>query len=186
MSDVVLKPWTKGSKTFDPKNLSAKDLADLRGFDIIGVTEKDLGKNLFDRIKRVAKLRKGLDDVGVMAPIHIWGGLDPLMTPLFFFAGAEIFDGISWLRYAYQNGVTMNRESYLIVSDIGVTATKQLNHLYASLDNLTALSNLTIALQQWVDFDGKRFDMFHPHVRDHLEAAYKTMTSKIDVLKGGE
>ena len=91
------------------------DFANLRGFNIIGVTEKDLGANLLDRLMRVAILRKGLDDVGVNAPIHLWGGLDPILTPLFFFAGAEIFDGISWLRYAYNKGIAINRECYAVV-----------------------------------------------------------------------
>jgi hypothetical protein len=79
----------------------------------------------------------------------------------------------------------MNRECYAVVSEIGVTASRQLNHAYASLDNLTALNNLTIALQQWVDFDGKKFDMFNLQVRDPLKKAYEVMTRRLDELKGG-
>jgi hypothetical protein len=41
-------------------------------------------------------------------------------------------------------------------------------HAYAALDNLTALTGLTIALQQWVDFDGNDFSMFHPEVKQDL------------------
>ncbi len=100
ISDFILKPWTKDSKMVDPERLSESDIKTLRGFDIIGVTEKDLGKNLFDRIKAIASLRYKLDSVGIDAPIHIWGGLDPISTPLFFFAGAQIFDGISWLLFS--------------------------------------------------------------------------------------
>ncbi len=53
------------------------------------------------------------------------------------------------------------------------------------MDNLTFLNNLTIALQQWVDFEGKSFDMFDQNVSAHLERAYKTMTSRIPELSGG-
>ena len=185
MSNFIIKPWTPDSKLIDPSQMTDSDLGNLGGFDIIGVTEKELGKDIFERIKRIAKLRRRLDNAKVRAPIHVWGGLDPVMTPLYFFAGAEIFDGVSWLRYAYKDGVAMNRECYAVVSQIGVTASQQLNHAYASLDNLTALDNLAIALQQWVDFDGKKFDMFHLQVRDYLRRAYEIMTSKLDELKGG-
>jgi hypothetical protein len=185
MTNFIIKPWTPVSKTVDPAQMTDADFANLRGFDIIGVTEKELGKDIFDRIKRIAKLRKCLDSAKVSAPIQIWGGLDPIMTPLYFFAGAEIFDGVSWLRYAYKDGVAMNRECYAVVSQIGLTASRQLNHAYASLDNLTALNNLTIALQQWVDFEGKKFDMFHMQMREHFKRAYEIMTSRLDELKGG-
>jgi hypothetical protein len=92
ISDFILKPWFfKGtkSKEIDPSNMSDTDFANLRGFGIIDVTEKELGKNIIDRIKRIAILRQRLDRAKVMSPIHVWGGLDPIMTPLYFFAGAE-------------------------------------------------------------------------------------------------
>ena len=185
MSDFILKPWTPQGRIIEPSQLTEVDFANLRGFDIIGVTEKELGRDIFDRFKRIAKLRRGLDDAKFSGPIHIWGGLDPIMTPLYFFAGAEIFDGVSWLRYAFHDGIAINRECYAVVSPIGVTATGSLNHAYASLENLTALNNITIALQQWVDFEGKKFDMFHPIVRDHLKRAYSVMVSKIRKINGG-
>jgi hypothetical protein len=185
MNNFIIKPWTRDSEFIDPSKMTDADFANLRGFDIVGVTEKELGKDIFDRLKRIAKLRRRFDDARVTAPIHIWGGLDPVMTPLYFFAGAEIFDGVSWLRYAYKDGIAINRECYSVVSSIGITASRQLNHAYASLDNLTVLNNLTIALQQWVDFEGKRFDMFHIQIRDYLKKAYDVMTSRVDELKGG-
>ena len=184
-SDFIVKPFTPGSKLIDLSGMTPTEYANLNGFDVVGVTEKDLGRDVFERVKRIAKLRRNLDMVNVKAPIHIWGGLDPIMTPLYFFAGAEIFDGISWLRYAFKNGMAINRECYAVVSQIGITASRQLNHAYASLDNLTALENMSIALQQWVDFEGKRFDMFPEEVRDYLKKAYDVMTSRIEELKGG-
>jgi len=185
MSDFIIKPWTPSSRLVDPSQMTEIDFANLRGFDIIGVTEKELGRDIFDRVKGIAKLRRRLDEAKISGPIHIWGGLDPIMTPLYFFAGAEIFDGVSWLRYAYRDGIAINRECYAVVSEIGVTASRPLNHAYASLDNLTALNNQTIALQQWVDFEGERFDMFHSTVRDQLKRAYDVMTSRIEEFKGG-
>jgi hypothetical protein len=34
----------------------------------------------------------------------VFGSLDPIGSPLYFLAGAEIFDGLTWLRYGYNNG----------------------------------------------------------------------------------
>jgi hypothetical protein len=143
-----------------------------------------LGRRIFDRIKRISELRKRLDDAGISVPIHVWGGLNPLLTPLFFFAGAEIFDGISWMRYAYQNGLAVERQSCAILKEIGVEASQEATHAYAALDNLTALDALATALQTWVDFDGSKFNMFHPDVKDHLQRAYKAMVNRIHELRG--
>ncbi len=184
LADFIIKPWQARGSVVEPSKLSRSDLCELRGFHIIGVTEKDLGKNTFDRLQRVAELRYRFTDAGITAPIHVWGGLDPLLSPLFFFAGAEILDGVSWLRYAYRNGVAMERQSSAILKEIGVTASQQLMHAYAALDNLTFLDGLTIALQQWVDFDGNDFNMFHPDVKQELRRAYGAMKTRIKELGG--
>lgn len=185
LGDFIIKPWSQDSSVVDPAKLSDEAIKQLRGFHIIGVTEKDLGTNLMSRIQRVATLRRKLDEAGIAAPIHVWGGLDPVSSPLFFFAGAEIFDGVGWLRYAYHEGVAVYRGNYTVMKQPGIKASRQMNHAYASLDNRSAMEELESALQQWVDFEGRKFDMFHDHVRDHLERAYNTMRSKIQELRGG-
>jgi hypothetical protein len=186
LTSFILKPWEKTGTVVKPEDLSDTAYANLRGFDVIGVTEKELGTDMLKRLKRVARLRKGLDDAGITVPIHIWGGLDPVMTPLFFFAGAEIFDGVSWLRYAFKNGVAVNREVHSILSRAkGLSASKKMNHAYASMDNLSFMKELPIALQQWLDFEATSFDMFDPAVARHLEDAYGVMKTSIDLLKGG-
>jgi hypothetical protein len=182
LSDLIIKPWQPRGTVVEPSDLSRSDLRELRGFHIIGVTEKDLGRDTFDRLRRVAELRYRLTDAGITAPIHVWGGLDPLLSPLFFFAGAEILDGVSWMRYAYQNGVAMERQSSAILKEIGVTASQQFMHACAALDNLTFLNGLTIALQQWVDFDGNDFNMFHTEVKQKLQVAYIAMKTRIKEL----
>lgn len=76
----------------------------LEGIDVIGVTEKEAGSTLRERIETVMLLRRALDFRGSDIPIHLFGGLDPALTPLFFLAGADVFDGLSWLRYAFVGG----------------------------------------------------------------------------------
>lgn len=184
-TSLILRPWTKKYDYVDPRSLSDNEVGSLRGFSIVGIPEKDLGRNLMERLGRVAILRRRLNQAGISSPIQVWGGLDPLTTPLFFFAGAEIFDGVSWLRYAYTRGVAINRESYPVLSSMGITASRTLNHASANMDNKAVLNKLTIALQQWVDLDGEAFDMFDPSVSKHLEEAYKVMRTQIPELKDG-
>ena len=186
LTNFILKPWRKTGTVVEPRELSDIDYANLRGFDVIGVTEKELGTDTLDRLQRVARLRKGLDEAGVDAPIHIWGGLDPVMTPLFFFAGAEIFDGVSWLRYTFKNGVAVNREVHSILSRVmGLSAPRKVNQAYASMENLSFMKELPIALQQWLDFEATKFDMFDSGIAQPLEDAYKVMKTKIDLSRGG-
>lgn len=76
----------------------------LDGIDVVGVTEKEAGATLRERVETILLLRRTLDRLGLDLPIHLFGGLDPALTPLFFLAGADIFDGLSWLRYAFADG----------------------------------------------------------------------------------
>jgi hypothetical protein len=70
-------------------------------FDVIGVTEKGLGESPVDRMVAIARLRRALDEANCKIPIHVFGSLDPLSICLYTMAGAEIFDGLTWLRYAF-------------------------------------------------------------------------------------
>jgi hypothetical protein len=185
-TDFLMKPFTERATVVNPADLSATDFANLRGFDIIGVTEKELGRNLLTRLTAVASLRNGLDEAHNSAPIHVWGGLDPIMSCLYYFAGAQIFDGVSWLRYAYRNGISVIRECHSVLDpDLGVGTARTLNHAEASVSNLNYLNRLSVQLQQWVDYEGETFRFFHEDIRDHLKEAYDVMVSQIPALQGG-
>lgn len=185
LHSFIIKPWSKTLTIVDPLKISQNEYADLSDFNVIGVTEKDLGADLLDRLRRVAQLRTALNRAGIKAPIHVWGGLDPILTPLYFFAGAEIFDGLSWLRYAFVDGLAVNRESAAAIDpQLGVEAQRRFAYPMTSLQNRSFLDRLTGFLQQWVDYDGTNFSMFPTATRDHLSRAYKTMETKIPELKG--
>ncbi len=184
-SDFILKP-TKTKKGESRKELLlAEVLAEvpkLRAFDIIGVTEKELGKNLLARLKNLARLRAALDREGVDAPIHVWGGLDPVMTPLYFFAGAEIFDGVSWLRYAYRNGIAVYRDCSGIL-DFGIETSFDHVRFKAMAENLSVLRRLTSSLRSFVDSKGRSFNMFEWNQKA-FQRAYAVLSTQIPELKG--
>ena len=45
-------------------------------------------------------------------PIHVFGSLDTVTTPMYFLAGADIFDGLTWLRFAFHGGYTVYKHNY--------------------------------------------------------------------------
>ncbi len=81
-------------------------------FNVIGVTEKELGKSLAERITNVARLRRAISAVSYDTPIHVLGSLDTVTTPMFFLAGADVFDGLGWLRFAFHEGSTMYKQQF--------------------------------------------------------------------------
>lgn len=173
LSDVVLKPPKKATQ----HRLAdiAPVLARLRGFDIVGVAEKDLGNTFIGRLETLAALRVKLDQEGVDKPIHLFGGLDPLYTPLYFAAGAEIFDGLSWLRYAYVDGISQHREAAILMNREYRTriplATGDIQ-----LANLRALRELREQLNVFVDRDSDWSRLRHGDV---LREWYETMESSM-------
>jgi hypothetical protein len=80
----------------------------LEFFSVIGVTEEELGTSLVERVVAVMELRELLRRNSLDKPIHIFGALDPLFVPIYFAAGADIFDGLTWLRYAYWHGLAVH------------------------------------------------------------------------------
>ena len=114
-SDFLLKP-ERMSKWHHFDKL-VPHAARLKAFDIVGVTEKELGDTITDRLVALAYLRRAMDEARVHRPIHVFGGLDPLYTPLYFAAGAEVFDGLSWLRYSYSDGLAVYREAEILMKE---------------------------------------------------------------------
>lgn len=79
----------------------------LAEFDLIGLTEKELGRTTAERMRNIAELRRKLDSLGATTPIHIFGSLDTFNTMLYFVSGADVFDGLTWLRFSFSEGQTI-------------------------------------------------------------------------------
>lgn len=182
LPSFLLKPTTPHSDMIDLDGISDSQLATLRPFAVIGATEKEIGVKMSDQLKFIARLRQRLDTLHIGAPIHIWGGLDPVVTCLYFFAGAQIFDGVSWLRYAFVDGVAQSRQSYpVLTASAGFTHGNGIIRAHINQHNRLQLDNLRLSLQQWVDHGGRDFSMFAAPIRDCLRRSYEQMTS---VIKG--
>ncbi len=118
LKELIVKPETPGQCYVQLSGIeaNAKHLGD---FDVVGFTEPELGNSILHRMEMIARTREIMDGAGVDTPLHVFGGLDPISTPLYYVAGAEIFDGLSWLRLAYLNGVAMYRRNYGAL-DLGI------------------------------------------------------------------
>lgn len=182
MYNFIIKPTSRDTYLNIDEHI-IPEISKMRNFHIIGVTEKELATNLLDRLKAISKLRAALDREGIKAPIHIWGGLDPVITVLYCLAGAEIFDGVSWLRYGFFNGSAMYRDSCGVLFN-GIKTKRDTSRLMVAINNLEFLSNLSTDLRSFVDNKGKNFSCFTYH-SEVFERAYKVLCTEVPALKGG-
>jgi hypothetical protein len=111
LREILLKPETAAQIRLQMEPI-LKNTKKLKVFDVIGVTEKEIGNSIMERMKNIARLRRALDNAGLDTPIHVFGSLDTMTTPMYFLAGADIFDGLTWLRFAFHEGYTMYKHNY--------------------------------------------------------------------------
>ena len=148
----------------------------LAAFQMIGVTEKELGSSPLERMVRIARLRKCLDESGVQAPIHIFGALDPLLVCLYFVAGAEVFDGLTWTRYGYRSGQCVYWRN-LAVEGYGAALDDDAARVQINRDNLRHLDDLEGTLRSfartgdWASF---------PNSRDLIQTASTQMHAELE------
>ena len=100
LKEILLKPESKKQRYLNMNEIIAS-IRKLSDFDIIGMTEKELGDCLLNRMENLSKIREALTGNNMNQLLHVFGSLDTIVTPLYFFCGADIFDGLTWLRYSY-------------------------------------------------------------------------------------
>ncbi len=122
-TDFLIKP--KNSNYLDINEITAY-IQLMYEFDLIGVTEKELGDSLASRLQNVADLRMALTEAGLETPIHIFGCLDPISMWLFYLCGADVFDGLSWLRFSFYQGLPIYRNSWAALTDQAKTPDHEL------------------------------------------------------------
>lgn len=179
----LIKPETPTQLTL--RESLAKLNADIHliaSFDAIGVTEKDLGRSILDRMEQIARLRRCMDEAQIPAPIHVFGALDPLTACLYFIAGAEMFDGLTWLRYAYDaSGACVYRNNYGLTEfgphqkdDVIFARTLSANYYY--------LERLEEDLRVYVS---NNEDFSRLPQRDKLKEAQDQLLARLNSKKGG-
>lgn len=144
-------------------------------FDALGVTEKEIGLTVQERMINIAKIRTALNRVKLETmPIHIFGSLDTVSTPLYFVAGADVFDGLTWLRFSYHEGMTVYRQNYSTLR-YGIDMKAHLVDLKCCWDNYGYMKELEREMRNFLT---KGFGSFKHH-RDLIEKAYETVNEEV-------
>uniref|UniRef100_UPI000AA47D31 Cap10 n=1 Tax=Hyphomicrobiales TaxID=356 RepID=UPI000AA47D31 len=146
-------------------------------FDALGITEKEVGGNLKERMVNIARIRRALDKVKLTRmPIHVFGSLDTVTTPLYFLAGADVFDGLTWLRFAYYKGMTIYRQNYAAV-ELGIDMKAHLVDAKCCFDNYRYMKGLEGEMRGFLKEGFASFE----HHRPLLERACRAVLEETEV-----
>lgn len=176
LKEILLKPESLIERKINIDNVISKmDL--LKDFDIIGFTEKELGTSILERMEKIALLRKKMDEIDFQIPIHIFGSLDPITTPLYYFSGADIFDGLSWLRFAYDR--KSGYATYINCigpKENGIQATMSLMWTASIYSNYMHLGRLEMDLKKFTSSED--FSIFGEN-EEFFKKAYTDLSEKV-------
>ena len=126
-------------------------------------------------MKNIAKIRKALQAVRLPIPIHIFGSLDTMTTPLYFLAGADIFDGLTWLRFAYHDGYTMYMHNYAI-KELGSKIPDKFLKARTITSNYYALQELQLGMSRYLN--AREFNAF-PYHSDLFEKEFQNLIAEL-------
>jgi hypothetical protein len=177
LHEFLVKPEHK-NELIEP-SIFAKVATHLKDFSVIGFTEYELDHRIIGRMEKLARMRCMLDENEIAAPIHVFGSLDSLSTVLYFLSGAEIFDGLTWLRFGFHSGQTVYRQNYgAIHGDNGILKNaRELSHAMWK-DNYYYLESLRDQMRNYVRTkDCRSFD----HIGGHVESALHQLQSRVPV-----
>lgn len=176
LREFLIKPETKKSFRVNIKEVenNAHLLSD---FDIIGFAEKELGPSILERMVNITKIRMILKDNGLEKPIHLFGSLDPVNTPLYFISGADIFDGLSWLRFIYSNGEAMYTES-VGPKTFGIHVNYHNIWISSVYRNFSYLQRMKLNMERF--FTTKDFDIFEQNSQ-YLKKGHEDLLAKTEV-----
>jgi hypothetical protein len=150
LSDFLIKPENRDNLEI-PHTKIIEHINDFNGYDILGFTEKELGNSIYKRMINIYHLRTALDKAGIENPMHIFGSLDPLASILYFLAGAEIFDGLTWLKYSFFNGLSVYIYDYgALDAKIGIQETDSEVRAASLINNGYYLDKIKYAMQEFL------------------------------------
>lgn len=142
---------------------------------VIGITEKDLGESISNRLKNLLDLSGLLRGRGWNGYIHIFGGLEPTLSQLYYLAGADILDGLSWQRFRYSNNSTVYDSSNFIIS-----LTEYENRMIMIHENLSVLNSASLDLSIISD---ERLNLAKV-LNEHLQNGNLTTKELLSIVKG--
>jgi hypothetical protein len=175
LSCLLLKPETADQSSLkEALGAAMVSAQEFVSFDVVGVTEKGLAASPLDRMVAIARLRRALTEAGCGAPIHVFGSLDPLSICLYVLAGAEIFDGLTWLRYAFVDDQCVYPHSHATFR-FGIDTKDTTQRLRMISDNYYYLMKIQANLREFAVTNDFRL---LPHSR-WMKDAYSRLQTKL-------
>lgn len=124
-----------------------ENITSIDQFDILGLAEKELGSSLLERCTNIVKIREELSK-RIEIPIHIFGCLDPLSIISYSICGADIFDGLSWLKYTFHNDIALYFNNHALLNQKW-SETDNRVRAHAYITNLIELTNLEARIKHF-------------------------------------
>lgn len=144
--DFLVKPEGPGRREINADAV-VKRVDSLDPFAAIGFVEDELGNSIWARAKNIRRIRESLGEQGLEIPIHVFGCLDPLRIPIYVLSGADIFDGLEWIRWAFtEEGLV--RFSSLAAGDGDLDLPDDERGTRAVLNNIKMLTALEVSLRK--------------------------------------
>ena len=172
--ELLIKPETRDQKFIDIESI-APHVRHMHPFQAIGVTEKEIGNSVFERMLNIARLRLELKRSNLQTPIHVFGSLDTITTLFYFVSGADIFDGLTWLRYAFKDGRTIYRQDYGITEFGIVTKSPKVEALCWS-KNHSYIKEMELEMRRFLN--ARDFGSFKYH-EVPLKAAFESVEEEV-------
>lgn len=170
---LLLKPSTSSIVSIGEIE---KNVKELKCFDVIGVTERELGFTIEEKVTNIMKLRIILDENLINTPIHVFGCLEPMWIVLFYLAGAEIFDGLTWMSSCFRNEGVVRLQDTMLLDGL---LNKSVSDEYMSLidRNMESLDMLKSSLIEF--FHTSDYTLFDGYNINYLDII-NTMQKKVN------
>jgi hypothetical protein len=151
----------------------------LAEFDILGITEKELGRSIAERCKNLVKLRQTLDRNEMELPIHVFGCIDPISVLLFFLSGADMFDGTNWLKLSFDNNLAIYPNNSAVIS--GAWDSSDISLLEQIwVENLRKIANLIFNMKKYTkEYDFNIFQL-EPKLAENIKIIIGTAQSNME------
>lgn len=172
LTDFLVKPSNEGD--YIDVDEYIQNLDEVSKFDILGFTEKELGNSIITRLNNVYRIRTALIKRNYNNPIHIFGCIDPSSAWLFFILGADIFDGLSWLRYRFTvSGESVYINSHNIHENISNTDSE--NYSITLHENLNRIESV---VEEMIEFTATE-SMQHTTLSEQFRKSYQEIVSTV-------
>lgn len=155
----------------DPYTLAKTLKPYINEFQILGLTEKEIAPTWAHGVYFINCLRSALSalEMEQYIPIHVFGCFDLKTVIRFALAGADIFDGLTWLRHLFLNGETLYR--------------REIEYAVPIEELLAADIELSMILHNLQDMEQARSDLIYAIYANDMKVLEKEMSEICEVLR---